>query len=108
MKVSVRPGLRRAGVVLGGAAAATLLTVTTAAAAGPPMPELRGRGLMHVFSTLDYRTRVEVRDVGGSHRNVLWPLSWKVCTQSPAPGAKLDGETVTVGVVKNGERCPRK
>lgn len=108
MRMSVGPRVRRAGVVVGGAAAATLMAVTTAAAAGPPMPELRGRGLMHVFSTLDYRTRVDVRDIGGAHRHVLWPLSWKVCTQSPAAGQRLDGGPVTIGVVKNGERCPKK
>ncbi|MFE0171045.1 hypothetical protein ACFWZ2_01910 [Streptomyces sp. NPDC059002] len=108
MKVSVKPQLRRAGVVLGGAAAATLMAVTTAAAAGPPMPDLRGRGLMHVFSTVDYRTRVDVHDASGFHRHVLWPPSWKVCTQSPAAGKQLDGGTVTVGVVKNGEKCPKQ
>ncbi|MEU7576946.1 hypothetical protein AB0B50_04990 [Streptomyces sp. NPDC041068] len=100
--------LKRAGVVVGGAAAATLVAVTTAAAAGPPMPDFRGRGLMHVFSAVDYRTRVDVHDASGFNRHVLWPLSWKVCTQSPAAGKQLTGQTVTIGVVKNGEKCPKK
>ncbi|MEV5981177.1 hypothetical protein [Streptomyces sp. NPDC052114] len=98
--------LKRAGVVVGGAAAATLMAVTTATAAGPPLPDFRGRGLMHVFSTVDYRTRVDVQDASGFHRHVLWPLNWKVCTQSPAPGRQLGGGTLTIGVVKKQERCP--
>ncbi|WP_425575027.1 hypothetical protein [Streptomyces durmitorensis] len=98
--------IRRAGVVAGATLAAGVMTVTTAAAAGPPMPDFRGQGLARVFSGVDYRTRVEVRDVSGRQRNVLWPLSWKVCTQSPAPGKELTGQTVTIGVVKKAERCP--
>ncbi|MFE0098702.1 hypothetical protein [Streptomyces sp. NPDC059009] len=103
----MRVELRRAVVVVGTVAAATAMTVTTAVAAGPPMPEFRGRGLMHVFNTVDYRTRVDVHDASGFHRHVLWPLSWKVCTQNPAAGTKLDGEAITIGVVKNDEKCPK-
>ncbi|WP_030789857.1 hypothetical protein [Streptomyces sp. NRRL S-920] len=102
----MRARARRAGVVAGGALAASLMTVTTAAAAGPPMPEFRGRGLVHVFSTLDYRTRVDVHDVSGYRRTVLWPLNWKVCSQSPAAGRQLNGQAVTIGVVKKAEKCP--
>lgn len=98
--------LRRAGVVAGAAVAAGVMTVTTAAAAGPPMPDFQGQSLVRVFSGLDYRTRVDVHDVSGVHRHVLWPPSWKVCSQSPAPGAGLNGQTVTIGVVKKAERCP--
>lgn len=82
------------------------MTVTVAAAAGPPMPDFRGQGLVRVFSGVDYRTRVDVNDVSGQRRNVLWPLSWKVRTQSPAPGRELNGQTVIIGVVKKAERCP--
>ncbi|WP_240660061.1 hypothetical protein [Streptomyces sp. WAC 01529] len=103
----MRVRFQRAGVIAGGALAATVMTVTTAAA-GPPMPDFRGRGLVHVFSTLDYRTRVDVHDVSGYHRTVLWPLNWKVCSQSPAAGRQLNGQAVTIGVVKKSERCPGK
>ncbi|MGW7074290.1 hypothetical protein [Streptomyces sp. NPDC054866] len=82
------------------------MTATVAAAAGPPMPDFRGKGLVRVFSNLDYRTRVDVNDVSGHRRHVLWPLSWKVCTQSPAPGRELNGQPVAIGVVKKAERCP--
>ncbi|WP_306316350.1 MULTISPECIES: hypothetical protein [unclassified Streptomyces] len=74
---------------------------------GPKMPDFRGRGLIHVFSGVDYRTKVEVRDVGGDHRNVLWPLSWKVCAQSPDEGKEIGDRTVRIGVVKNNEKCPK-
>ncbi|MEU6123994.1 hypothetical protein [Streptomyces sp. NPDC047123] len=103
----VKGWLARVGVVVGGAAAATVLTVTAAAAAGPPLPDFRGRGLIHVFNTVDARTPVHVQDIGG-RRHVLWPFNWKVCTQSPAPGKQVAGGPVSIGVVKNDERCPAR
>ncbi|NEB77791.1 hypothetical protein G3I40_21610 [Streptomyces sp. SID14478] len=99
--------MRRVATVTAGAVLAVTVSAGAAAAAdGPRMPDFRGRGLMHVFSTLDYRTRVEVTDVSGAHRHVLWPLSWKVCSQSPAVGKEVGDATVHIGVVKNGEKCP--
>lgn len=102
----MRARLRRAGVVAGVALATGAMTVTVAAAAGPPMPDFRGKGLVRVFSNLDYRTSVDVNDLSGYRRHVMWPPSWKVCTQSPAPGKELNGQRVTIGVVKKAERCP--
>ncbi|MFI6938439.1 hypothetical protein ACIBI4_04120 [Streptomyces sp. NPDC050418] len=99
--------LRRAAVLTGTVLATTALTVTTATAAGPPMPDFRGKGLMDVFRTVDYRTRVDLHDASGYQRNVLWPLNWKVCTQTPAPGVELTGQTIDIGVVKKTETCPR-
>ncbi|MFC7303292.1 hypothetical protein ACFQVC_03565 [Streptomyces monticola] len=98
---------RRIAVVAGSAAAVTGLTVTAAAAAGPPMPDFRGKPLESVYRQVDYRTRVDLVDASGFDRNVLWPLNWKVCTQSPAPGKKLNGEAVTLRVVKDEEKCPK-
>lgn len=89
------------GTVLGG-------TATAAAAAGPPLPDFTGKGLMTVFTTMDYRTKVEVRDASGYDRTVLWPSNWKVCSQQPAPGTDLDGRTLSVDVMKKGEKCPRR
>ncbi|MYW66845.1 hypothetical protein GTY65_22655 [Streptomyces sp. SID8379] len=98
---------RRVATVTAGATLALTVSAGAAvAAAGPPMPEFRGRGLMHVFSTVDYRTRVDVTDVSGLKRHVLWPMSWKVCTQSPAAGKAIGDEGVRIGVVKHGEKCP--
>ncbi|SDJ54057.1 hypothetical protein [Streptomyces indicus] len=99
--------IQRAGVLTGTVLAATALTVTTAAAAGPPMPDFRGKALMDVFQTVDYRTRVDLHDVSGFKRNILWPLNWKVCTQSPAPGVELEGQALRIGVVKKTETCPK-
>ncbi|MEV5608737.1 hypothetical protein [Streptomyces sp. NPDC052225] len=103
--------MRRAATLTAGTVLALTASVGAAGAAaaadGPVMPDFRGRGLMHVFSTVDYRTRVEVNDVSGFHRHVLWPLSWKVCTQSPAVGREIGDATVRIGVVKNAEKCPR-
>ncbi|MEV3857227.1 hypothetical protein AB0J38_23210 [Streptomyces sp. NPDC050095] len=100
--------VRRVATITAGALLALTVPVGAAVAAdGPKMPDFRGRGLMHVFSTVDYRTRVEVSDVSGTHRHVLWPLSWKVCTQSPAVGKEIGDSTVRVGVVKNDEKCPK-
>ncbi|MFB7368719.1 hypothetical protein ACFC0D_02555 [Streptomyces sp. NPDC056222] len=75
----------------------------------PPMPGLLGKGLWQVFTALDHRTRIDVHDVGGTDRRVLWPSNWTVCTQHPAEGVALDGgTTVVIGVVRKGETCPRK
>ncbi|MET8689938.1 hypothetical protein ABZV77_37615 [Streptomyces sp. NPDC004732] len=103
----MRARLARACAVAGGAAAATLLAVTTAAAAGPPVPDFRGKTLTGVYSAVGFRTQVDVHDLSGFRRHVLWPANWKVCTQSPAPGQRLEGEAITIGAVKTGEQCPR-
>ncbi|MFJ4716675.1 hypothetical protein [Streptomyces sp. NPDC088785] len=107
-RTAARAARRRAATVTAGAALALTVSAGVAGAAdGARMPELRGRGLMHVFSTLDYRTRVDVTDVSGHRRHVLWPMSWKVCSQYPAAGRPVGDAGVRVGVVKNGEKCPR-
>ncbi|MEU7026241.1 hypothetical protein AB0A60_06060 [Streptomyces sp. NPDC046275] len=79
--------------------------------AGPParqpMPDLLGGGLWRVFTSLAPRTRLDVIDVGGGDRRVLWPPNWWVCTQHPAPGAeRAPRGRVVVGVAKKGEPCP--
>ncbi|MFJ7069315.1 hypothetical protein [Streptomyces sp. NPDC101115] len=74
-----------------------------------PMPDLLGRGLWRVFTVLAPRTRLDVHDVGGHDRRVLWPPNWWVCTQYPAPGADRAARgRVVVGVVKKGETCPAR
>ncbi|GAA2772785.1 hypothetical protein GCM10019017_15940 [Streptomyces showdoensis] len=76
---------------------------------GQPMPEFLGKGLWRVFTSLDPRTRLDVHDVGGGDRRVLWPPNWRVCTQHPAPGAERGSRgRVVVGVVKKGEVCPAR
>ncbi|MGW0119446.1 hypothetical protein [Streptomyces sp. NPDC003327] len=82
--------------------------VEALAPAGPrAMPDFLGSDLWRVFTRLDRRTRLAVHDVGGRDRRVLWPPSWQVCTQYPAPGTAVDRRaTVTIGVVRKGESCP--
>ncbi|MBT2444255.1 hypothetical protein J7E93_30015 [Streptomyces sp. ISL-36] len=102
-----RAALLGAGAVLAVAAVAATSGEAVAATDGPPMPRFLGRGLWRVFTGLDHRTRIDVHDVSGSDRRVLWPPSWRVCTQHPAEGVDLDGRTtVMIGVVKKGEACP--
>ncbi|MFJ9811932.1 hypothetical protein ACIRTB_27275 [Streptomyces sp. NPDC101158] len=73
------------------------------------MPDLLGKGLWRVFTALDPRTRLDVHDVGGGDRRVLWPLNWRVCTQHPEPGAARGVRgRVVVGVAKKGEACPAR
>lgn len=100
----------RLSVVTATALAATTLIMAPAAAAGSsagsPMPDLRGGSLMHAYRTVDFGTPIQPHDVSGMHRHVLWPPSWKVCTQSPAPGDTSGARTVTLGVVKKLEPCP--
>lgn len=97
---------------------ATLLLATGAgpgtalaegAAAPRRMPAFTGKGLVQVFNKLGARTKLDVQDIGGAHRTVLWPFNWKVCAQTPAAGAPLAGHIrVGIGVVKKTERCPKR
>ncbi|MCZ0982007.1 hypothetical protein O1L60_32190 [Streptomyces diastatochromogenes] len=71
------------------------------------MPDFLDRGLWRVLTHLPRRTRLDVHDVSGRDRRVLWPPRWQVCTQYPAAGTGLDRRTtVMIGVVRKGETCP--
>ncbi|MFB6835607.1 hypothetical protein [Streptomyces sp. NPDC056361] len=108
--------MRRAAVVGAGAVLALAAVAVSSAgeAAAPdddagtrPMPNFLGRGLWRVFTRLPRRTRLDVHDVSGRDRRVLWPPSWQVCTQYPSAGTGLDRRTtVMIGVVRKGESCP--
>ncbi|WP_053728751.1 hypothetical protein [Streptomyces sp. WM6378] len=90
-------------------AATTGTALAEGVAAPPPMQAFVGKGLIHVFNELGMRTKLDVRDIGGGHRTVLWPFNWKVCAQSPAAGAPLaEHIRVSVSVVKKTERCPKR
>ncbi|MER8043428.1 hypothetical protein [Streptomyces sp. NPDC094032] len=91
------------------AAAEAEATADAAGAGGQPMPDFLGKGLWRVFTSLDPRTRLDVHDVAGGDRRVLWPPNWRVCTQHPAPGVERRARgRVVVGVVKKGEVCPAR
>ncbi|WP_053669247.1 hypothetical protein [Streptomyces sp. NRRL F-6491] len=106
--------MRRAAAVgavalLALAAVAATSAEETAGAGDEPgrrtVPDFLGLGLWRVFTRR--RTRLDVHDVSGRDRRVLWPSRWLVCTQYPAPGADLDRRTtVMIGVVRRGETCP--
>ncbi|MFE6712201.1 hypothetical protein [Streptomyces sp. NPDC057695] len=100
-----------AGAVLALAAVAVSSTEETATAddgsGTRPVPDFLGRGLWRVFTRLDPRTRLDVHDVSGRDRRVLWPPRWQVVTQYPEAGRGLDRRTtVMIGVVRKGESCP--
>ncbi|MFD8010217.1 hypothetical protein [Streptomyces sp. NPDC058955] len=104
----------RRGALIGAGAALAVAAVAAGAVgdtafrrARPPMPDFRGGGLWRVFTRLDHRTRLDVHDASGRDRRVLWPPSWRVCTQYPAAGTGLDRRTtVVIGVLRKGEPCP--
>lgn len=68
------------------------------------MPNLVGRSVIVVRRGLRGDAHVDVDDLGGG-RPVLIETHWVVCTQRPAEGQPVP-DTVGVGVVKYGERCP--
>ncbi|MFD3724224.1 hypothetical protein [Streptomyces sp. NPDC058671] len=87
--------------------AATARTRADADPRGRPMPDFLGQGLWRVLTRLDRGARLDVHDVSGHDRRVLWPPRWQVCTQYPVAGAGLDRRaTVMIGVVRKGETCP--
>ncbi|MFG3041695.1 hypothetical protein ACGFYZ_32815 [Streptomyces sp. NPDC048330] len=108
--------MRRAAVLGAGAALALAALAMTSAGetAAPgddadagPMPDFLGQRLWRVFTHLPRRIRLDVHDVSGQDRRVLWPSNWLVCTQYPATGTGLDRRTtVMIGVVRRGESCP--
>ncbi|MFC8897874.1 hypothetical protein [Streptomyces cinereoruber] len=112
--------MRRAAAVAAGALLALAAVAVTSAEERPEtgtgagddtekraVPDFLGLGLWRVFTRLDRRTRLDVHDVSGRDRRVLWPSRWQVCTQYPEAGADLDRRTtVMIGVVRRGETCP--
>ncbi|WP_338681295.1 PASTA domain-containing protein [Streptomyces acidiscabies] len=73
--------------------------------AGATMPDFRGKSVKAARQALDSSTGITVKDVSGESRMILLESNWKVCTQTPKPGAKLDGQPVQFGAVKFGESC---
>jgi len=84
-----------------------LVPAAPAQADGPErMPQVAGQGLVAAYRALNFDTSVQLRDGRGAGRHVLWPASWKVCSQSPEEGASLQGRHATLTVVKTHEACP--
>ncbi|MFI6853201.1 hypothetical protein [Streptomyces sp. NPDC050416] len=74
-------------------------------AAGGTMPDFKGKAVKVARQSLDASTSITVNDASGQDRMVLMESNWKVCSQEPAAGAKLDGRPVTLTAVKFEESC---
>ncbi|OUD00014.1 hypothetical protein CA983_27250 [Streptomyces swartbergensis] len=74
-------------------------------AAGGTMPDFKGKAVKVARQGLDPSTSITVNDASGQDRMVLMESNWKVCSQEPAAGAKLDGRPVTLTAVKFEESC---
>ncbi|MFD8060829.1 PASTA domain-containing protein [Streptomyces cyaneofuscatus] len=69
------------------------------------MPSLVGKSVKVARKALDSSTSITVTDAVQS-RMVLMESNWQVCTQSPSPGAALNGQPVEFTAVKFEEDCP--
>ncbi|MEU0070613.1 PASTA domain-containing protein [Streptomyces sp. NPDC006332] len=73
--------------------------------AGATMPDFRGKAVKVARQALDSSTSITVNDASGQDRMILMESNWQVCAQEPTAGAKLDGQPVTLTVVKFEESC---
>lgn len=73
--------------------------------AGGRMPNLVGKSVRTARGALDPGTSITTTDAA-QDRMVLLESNWQVCTQSPAPGAALNGQPVKFTAVKYEESCP--
>ncbi|MFE3031564.1 PASTA domain-containing protein [Streptomyces canus] len=76
------------------------------AEAGATMPDFAGKSVKAARSSLDSSTSITVKDATSESRIIVVESNWKVCTQDPKAGAKLDGQPVTFTAVKYEETCP--
>nr|WP_306933583.1 hypothetical protein [Streptomyces luteogriseus] len=74
-------------------------------AASGTMPDFKGKAVKVARQGLGASTSITVNDASGQDRMVLMESNWKVCSQEPAAGAKLDGLPVTLTAVKFEESC---
>ena len=75
-------------------------------AVGGSMPNFKGKSVKAARAALDSGTSITVNDASGDSRFILVESNWQVCSQTPAAGAKLAGQPVTLNAVKYGESCP--
>lgn len=75
------------------------------AAASGTMPDFKGKSVKAARAALDSGTSITVKDAA-EDRFILVESNWQVCTQTPAVGAKLNGQPVAFTAVKFGETCP--
>ncbi|MGW1469130.1 hypothetical protein ACWCPT_32885 [Streptomyces sp. NPDC002308] len=75
------------------------------APAGDTIPDLAGESVKAARGALDSGTSITVTDAL-EDRMVLMESNWQVCTQTPSPGAALNGQPVEFTAVKFEESCP--
>ncbi|MGP4009187.1 PASTA domain-containing protein [Streptomyces sp. 4N124] len=73
--------------------------------AGATMPDFKGKSVKVAREALDPSTSITVNDASGQDRIIVIESNWKVCSQDPAPGTKLQGQPVTLNAVKFEESC---
>ena len=73
---------------------------------GRTMPDFVGRSLNTAAKSLPSDASVASVDASGKHRLILLLSNWKICTQSPKPGAAFSGQPVKFTVVEFDESCP--
>jgi hypothetical protein len=76
------------------------------ASQGQAMPDLIGKSLNVARESLPSDTSITPNDISGQDRLIIVGSNWKVCSQTPKPGARFNGQPVSLGVVKFGESCP--
>ncbi|MFE7469066.1 hypothetical protein ACFU6R_33830 [Streptomyces sp. NPDC057499] len=75
------------------------------AAADGTMPDFLGKSVKVARGALDPSTSITVTDAS-EDRMVLMESNWKICTQAPKAGTKLNGQPVEFAAVKFDESCP--
>ncbi|MFE7836874.1 PASTA domain-containing protein [Streptomyces sp. NPDC057474] len=75
------------------------------AAADGKMPDFTGKSVNTARAALDDSTSITVEDASGDDRLVFVESNWKVCSQTPAAGIKLNGQAVALTAVKFEESC---
>ncbi|MET9503625.1 PASTA domain-containing protein [Streptomyces sp. NPDC006622] len=73
--------------------------------AGSTMPNFVGKSVKVARQALDSSTSITVTDGSGDDRFILMESNWKVCSQDPKAGTKLDGQPVALTAVKFEESC---
>jgi beta-lactam-binding protein with PASTA domain len=74
-------------------------------APGSTMPDFKGKSVKVAREALDPSTSITVNDASGQGRIIVIESNWKVCSQNPAAGTKLEGQPVTLNAVKFEESC---
>jgi len=74
------------------------------------MPDVIGQNLQAAQDAVQEPTGFEVpvttHDRSGANRTQVDDIDWRVCSQSPPPGAEITRDsTVDLGVVRQGEDC---